>query len=57
MMHQKLDAAWTLEKLASACGMSRSASHCALRKWSGDAAGLSHNLENAEGRNVVTEKR
>jgi AraC-like DNA-binding protein len=25
MMHQKLDAAWTVEKLASACGMSRSA--------------------------------
>jgi len=25
MMHQRLDAAWTVEKLASACGMSRSA--------------------------------
>jgi AraC-like DNA-binding protein len=25
MMHQKLDAAWTVKKLASACGMSRSA--------------------------------
>ena len=25
MMHQKLDATWTVKKLASACGMSRSA--------------------------------
>jgi len=25
MMHQKLDAAWTVKKLASACGISRSA--------------------------------
>jgi AraC-like DNA-binding protein len=33
-MHEKVDALWTVETLAAACGMSRSALHCVSRNWS-----------------------
>lgn len=36
MMHQKLDDAWTVEKLASACGMSRSAFAVRFKEVVGD---------------------
>ncbi|WP_433969901.1 AraC family transcriptional regulator [Tunturiibacter gelidiferens] len=56
-MHEKVDAPWTVETLAAACGMSRSAFAVRFKRngW-GDATGVPDKLENAEGRCVVAER-
>jgi transcriptional regulator GlxA family with amidase domain len=57
-MHEKVEHPWTVESLATACGMSRSVFAVRFKRsgW-GNTAGIFDKLENAEGRSVAAERQ